>query len=101
MQFNYKKIPTICISAILAGNLILLSYYIFINFKYLFNTDASIAIILADDMLKHLSFFPSQWNYSLELWVDRHIFFVPFVYFFCLTCFKEISILFFRLYSIK
>ncbi|MES2352173.1 MAG: hypothetical protein V4641_31785, partial [Pseudomonadota bacterium] len=69
---------------IIAVNLLMLSYYIGIDYQFVFHSDTAAANLLAQEMLETGHFFPPTWNYvNSDLWLlYMQVFIVPMLKFF-------------------
>ena len=67
------------LALLLAGNLLLLLFFIFFDYQLIFHSDAAVKNLLAQEMLETGHFFPPAWNYiNNDLWVVfNHAFIVP------------------------
>jgi len=58
-------------------NTIIFAYLIFSKYENYINSDSSVAMILSQEIINTKAYFPKDWNYTLEVWIDRHLFFIP------------------------
>ena len=66
---------------LLAGTLAALGFYIFCSYQAFFNSDAAVANILAEEIVRGGEFFPKTWWYvNDDLWVFyKHLLLIPWV----------------------
>lgn len=69
---------------IVTVNLLLLSYYICVDYQFLFHSDSAAANLLAQEMLETGHFFPPAWHYvNGDLWLlYMQVFILPLLKFF-------------------
>ena len=68
-----------CLCAILAINLLMLAFYLVIDYQLVFHSDSAVKNLLAQEIADTGQYFPRDWNYvNGDLWVfNTHTFILP------------------------
>jgi len=79
MLMFHKKIGISLALLFLAGNLLLLCWYLFVGYKAEFHSDSAVKVLLAREIVETGQYFPSDWNYvNGDLFVlFGHTFIIP------------------------